>query len=72
MGIAAALYVRGNDLLGSRIASLALVVSLTLTNVLGFYFDQFAVVATALLQLVLLLALLRYQQRFLKEDQQSA
>ncbi|MCC6616057.1 MAG: hypothetical protein IT320_21485 [Anaerolineae bacterium] len=64
MGIAAVLYVRGNDLLGSRIASLALVVSLTLTNVLGFYFDQFAMIATVLFQLGLLLAIVRYQQRF--------
>lgn len=65
MGAAAVLFVRGRDLLGVRIASLSLVLSLTLTNVIGFYFDQFAMVATVLFQLVLLLALLRYQHRFL-------
>ncbi|MBE0690216.1 MAG: hypothetical protein IH587_08875, partial [Anaerolineae bacterium] len=72
LGIAAVLIVRGSDALGVRIASIALVVSLTLTNILGFYFDQFAMVATVLFQLGLLLALLRYQRRFLTPALQSA
>ncbi|MCA9908136.1 MAG: hypothetical protein KC519_05755, partial [Anaerolineae bacterium] len=68
MGAAAVMFLRRRDVLAVRIASLALVLSLTLTNVIGFYFDQFAMVATALYQLVLLLALLRYQQRFLASN----
>lgn len=41
--------------------------SLTVVNLLYFYFDQFSTIPDAFLQFVLLLLLLRYRQRFFKE-----
>jgi hypothetical protein len=56
-------FLGGRDAAAIRTGTLALVIALTLTNVLAFYFDQFAVVVLAFWQLLVLLALRRYSAR---------
>lgn len=44
-----------------------LLVTLTLVNILIFYFDQFSTIFFALLQFLLLIALIRYKDRFINQ-----
>lgn len=53
---------------GTALALLALLVQLTVVTLLTFYVSQFAAVAGALAQLGLLLLVLRYRTRFLRDD----
>ncbi|KAF0110476.1 MAG: hypothetical protein FD147_1622 [Chloroflexi bacterium] len=48
------------------IGVISLLVTLTVVNLLIFYFDQFSTIIMASVQFVLLVLLLRYQRRFLK------
>jgi hypothetical protein len=59
------LFKLGRERTGTTIAFLCLVAYLTTVNLLGFYFDQFSAVLTTLLQVVLLIALIRYRRRYL-------
>jgi hypothetical protein len=59
------LFKIGRERTGTTIAFLCLVAYLTTVNLLGFYFDQFSAVLTTLLQVVLLIALIRYRRRYL-------
>lgn len=65
--IAAALLVIGKERLGAGLAYLALLLSLTVVNLLTFYFQQFSTMFTAGIQFTLLLGVIRYRQRFLVE-----
>jgi len=47
-----------------EIGSTALILSLTISNTLSFYFNQFSVVLDSLLLAVVLLLLVRYRARF--------
>lgn len=50
---------------GLNYAYAGLLLQLTAANLLAFYFDQFSTIFFALVQLILLVAIIRYQQRFL-------
>jgi hypothetical protein len=62
---AASLLLTGQDRRGVLLGRAWLVFSLTVVNLLVFYFDQFRAVVDALFQFVLLLGLVYYQRRYL-------
>ena len=66
MIIAAGLFTFRRDRRAFMIAYLGLLLSLTIVNLLLFYYDQFSTISSALIQFIILLALLRYRNRFLK------
>jgi len=66
MIIAAVLLAIGRDRRAVLIAYAGLLLSLTVVNLLLFYYDQFSAIASALIQFFILLGLLRYRNRFLK------
>jgi hypothetical protein len=53
------------DRRGINIAQFALIMQLTVVNLLAFYFNQFTMISSALIGLLLLLAVTRYRARFL-------
>ncbi len=53
----------GKERIGVRLAYYGLIVSLTVTNLLVFYFEQFSTIITAAIQFVVLLVVLRYRRR---------
>ncbi|HEY70544.1 MAG TPA: hypothetical protein G4O08_08180 [Anaerolineae bacterium] len=55
----------GKERLGERLAYYGLLVSLTVTNLLVFYFEQFSTIITASIQFLLLLGLIRYRRRYI-------
>ena len=63
---AAFLLMLGQERRGVLVGRAWLVFSLTIVNLLVFYFDQFRAVVDALLQFVLLLGVLHYQRRYLR------
>jgi hypothetical protein len=63
--IAAGLLFLRRDASGIRIGRLALILELTVVNVLAFYFNQFTMIFSTLAALVVLLAVERYRSRFL-------
>jgi hypothetical protein len=65
MVVGGALLFIGQTRRGSEISFLGLVVSLTMVNLLLFYFNQFAALGTTLWEFTLLVALLRYRQIYL-------
>jgi hypothetical protein len=48
-----------------NLAYVGMLTSLTMVNLLVFYYDQFSAIISAVLQLIILLAILRYRRRFL-------
>ncbi len=66
LALASLLLLRRRDGWAVRVGTAGLLMSLTVTNILKFYFNQFSVVAESLLLFLVLLALFRYQDRFLK------
>jgi hypothetical protein len=65
--VAAALLVRGRRRTAVALAQHGLLLFLTVVNLLLFYFEQFAAAAGALVQLILLLGVRRYQNQFIEE-----
>lgn len=63
--VSGGMLVVGREQRGIQLATLALVVWLTVINLLVFYLDQFSAVITAVLQLIVLLAVSYYRQQFL-------
>ena len=61
----AVLLVTGRERQGIRSSYFALLVYLTMVNLLMFYYYQFSTIISAIIQFVLLLAVLYYRQRFL-------
>jgi hypothetical protein len=57
----------GRDRRGFPFTYFGLLFSLSVVNVLLFYFDQFSTIATSLLQFTVLMLTLRYRRRFLRE-----
>jgi len=68
---AALLLVIRRDRLGIRLASFGLLVALTITNLLVFYFEQFSTIITASIQFVLLLGILRYRRRHVGAEKRA-
>lgn len=66
LALAALLFLRRYDSSAVRVGTVGLLMSLTVTNILKFYFNQFSVVAESLVLFFVLLALFRFQDRFLK------
>ena len=58
----------GRDRTGVQLAASALILSLTVTNVLSFYFNQFSVVTNSVALLGALLVLARFRGRYLNMD----
>jgi hypothetical protein len=65
--IAAILFIIKRDRWGQAIAYFSLLFSLTVTNLLVFYFEQFSTIIPAVIQVLLLLGVLRYRRRFLSK-----
>jgi hypothetical protein len=49
-----------------NLAYVGMLISLTMVNLLEFYYDQFSAIISAALQLVILLGILNYRRRFLR------
>ncbi len=64
MGIAAALLTLGKERRALRLGTLALVLSLTVVNLLTFYYSQLYAIGVALAQLALLTGAILYRWRF--------
>jgi hypothetical protein len=71
LAVGLVIFMRGNRR-GARLVLFALVVSLTVTNVLSFYFNQFSVVANSVVLLLVLLAVARYMVRAEEANQAAA
>ena len=63
MLIGAWLLIAGRDKPGVRIGYLGLLLSITIVNLMEFYFDQFSTILPAAIQFGLLLILLQYRRR---------
>jgi len=66
--ISAGLFYKGKDKKASRIASFALIASLTTIDLLVFYFDQFKAVSDALMQFVLLNFINYYKKEIVRKN----
>ena len=64
--IAAGLLALGRQRQGINLAYLGMLISLTMVNLLVFYYDQFSAIVTAGMQLVILMGILRYRRRFMQ------
>jgi hypothetical protein len=56
---------------GSTIAYFSLLLSLTVSNLIVFYFDQFSTILPALVQLLMLIGVLRYRSLYLLTEESS-
>lgn len=65
---AAGLLIASKDRLGIAFGYLSLLLSLTVVNLLVFYFEQFRSIITATVQLTLLMGVAYYRQRFLVDS----
>lgn len=63
MGASAVLLSVGNERLGAEAGYLGVLISLTMVNLLVFYFDQFSTIPKAAVEFALLVALARYRMR---------
>jgi hypothetical protein len=66
--IAAVLFIFKKDRQATGLAYVGLLFSLTIVSLLLFYYDQFATIIYAVIQLVLLLAVVHYRRRFLRRS----
>lgn len=66
--VAIVLCVLGKERTGFNYAYAGLLLELTAANLMAFYFDQFSTIFFAVIQLILLVAVVRYQKRFLTGD----
>lgn len=66
--VSGGLFTVRKEFLASRIASLTLIIWITVINLLVFYFDQFAAISTALIQFVVLMVVLFYRRRYLEQQ----
>jgi hypothetical protein len=63
--VAVIFYLCGKDKIATTFGILDLVVTLTVVNLITFYFNQFSTIAFAIYQFILLIFLLLYRRRFL-------
>jgi hypothetical protein len=66
--VSAGLIMANRDQDGTRYGYWSLLLSLTMVDLLVFYFDQFSAILTAIIQLTLLLALVYYRKTYLPEQ----
>ncbi|MCK4976520.1 MAG: hypothetical protein KAS36_06285 [Anaerolineales bacterium] len=66
--ISASLFIIGKDNWASTIAFFSLLLSLTVNNLIVFYFDQFSTILPAVVQLILLIGVLRYKRILLEGE----
>lgn len=66
--LSALIWIIGKDRQAAVISTVILMLSLTVINLLVFYFDQFSAIITSLPQFLLLIGTLRYRQRFLNPN----
>src|SRR5205807_2209753 len=64
---ASLLQILGRDRRGNDLGYIGLLFSLTIVNLLVFYFDQFGNIVLTLIELVLLLGIIQQRQRYLKK-----
>jgi hypothetical protein len=64
--VCAVLLILGREQWGVNLALVTILITLTIANLLLFYFDQFSTITNAAFQFLLLLLLLRYRFRFLQ------
>jgi hypothetical protein len=64
--VASGLLAIGRDRRGVIVAYLGLLISLTVVNLLLFYYYQFSTIFNAIIQFIILLGLLHYRNRFMK------
>ncbi len=62
-------FVLKRDSIAITMGTVALVITLTFTNTLSFYFGQFSILLSSIYSFGALLALLRYRDRFLQPDE---
>ena len=67
--LGAGLILRGRESAGIRTSYITLLVYLTILDLFLFYFYQFATLPASIIQFVLLLGVLYYQQRYLREKE---
>ena len=66
--IAAFVLLIKKDRIAASIAFWVFLISLTITNLLMFYFDQFSTIFNATIQFILLIALISYHRKYLVDD----
>lgn len=66
--VAAFLLLIKKDKRGIGLAYIALLVTITVVNILVFYYDQFSTIFSAVVQFLLILGILRYRKRFLRDN----
>jgi len=64
--IAAGMLAVNKQRRGINLAYVGMLTSLTMVNLLVFYYDQFSAIVSAALQLIILMGILRYRRRFLQ------
>lgn len=67
MFVSAFLFLIKKDRRAINLAYLALLITITIVNILVFYYDQFSTIASAILQFLLIIGVLRYRKRFLED-----
>jgi hypothetical protein len=65
--VAAGMFLAGKDKQAAALAYVSLLLSLTVVNLLVFYFDQFSTIVTAMVEFTVLMIVAYYRQRFLVE-----
>jgi hypothetical protein len=63
--IASGLLIVGQDRRGNEIGYVSLLVSLTVVNLILFYYDQFGNLALTLIEIALLFGLIQYRRKYL-------
>lgn len=63
--VAAFLIVFKSEKMGTWLGMIALIVAITMVNLLVFYFDQFSTIVLATFQFLVLVLLMRYRKRFI-------
>jgi hypothetical protein len=63
--IGTALLIFNRDKRGVSVSFFGLLLFLTMTNLLEFYFDQFSTIGPAMIEFALLLLLIHYRRRFI-------
>lgn len=66
--ISALLFIVGKENWASTIAYYSLLLSLTVSNLIVFYFDQFSTILPAVVQLILLIGVLKYRRILLEGE----
>lgn len=66
--VAAGMFLAGKDKQAAALAYVSLLLSLTVVNLLVFYFDQFSTIVTAMVEFTVLMIVAYYRQRFLVEQ----